>query len=154
MNVIITIINVILISLRELREIMIMDGSSKMGEVITLINRWILDPHSDPTEWSHGIRIIYRADHLNRYMYIRPPLSWSYGLYSRLWYLYSPPWLGHSLRTEKISMVLWFWGSVFWRSDYLNREKFVTLFKHFRGIFSLKKLLEVFLAEAPGSPLA
>ena len=150
----ITIINVILISLRELREIMIMDGSSKMGEVIALINRWILDPHSDPTEWSHGIRIIYRADHLNRYMYIRPPLSWSYGLYSRLWYLYSPPWLGHSLRTEKIAMVLWFWGSVFWRSDYLNREKFVTLFKHFRGIFSLKKLLEVFLAEAPGSPLA
>ena len=61
------------ISLRELREIMIMDGSSEMGEVITLINRWILDPHSDPTEWSHGIRIIYRADHQNRYMYIRPP---------------------------------------------------------------------------------
>ena len=39
MNVIITIINVILISLRELRVIMIMDGSSEMGEVIRLINR-------------------------------------------------------------------------------------------------------------------
>ena len=39
MNSMIAIISVILISLRELREIMIMDGSSEMREVITLINR-------------------------------------------------------------------------------------------------------------------
>ena len=32
MNILITLINVILISLRELSEIMIMDGSSKMGK--------------------------------------------------------------------------------------------------------------------------
>ena len=34
-----------------------------------------------------------------------------------------------------------FRGSLFGRSDYLNRKKFVTLFKHFNGIFSLKKFL-------------
>ena len=40
MNIMIAIINAILVSsLRELGVIMIMDGSWKMGEVITLINR-------------------------------------------------------------------------------------------------------------------
>ena len=65
-----------------------------------------------------------------------------------------------SLRTEKISMIIWLWGDVLRifgrRADYLNREKLVTLFKHFRGILSLKKFLEAFfeLLDPPVSPLS
>lgn len=42
------------------------------------------------------------------------------------------------------------------RADYLNREKLVTLFKHFRGILSLKKFLEALLEllDPPVSPLS
>ena len=147
MNIMITIISVILIRLRELSEIMIMDGSQKMREVITLINRWI--PNLIPPQLS---------DHMGFWLFIgliiwtdiHMPLLVLWIVFQALVFVL-PPWLGHSLRIEKIAMSLWFWGSVFWRSDYLNREKFVTLFKHLRGIFSLKKFLEVFLAEPPVS---
>ena len=139
-------------------------------EVITLINRWI--PTLIPPQLSDhmGFQIIYRSDHLSRYIHALL-VFWTdtqaRGLYSRLWILYSlslsfyPSLIGaFSLRTEKISMIIWLWGDVLRifgrRADYLNREKLVTLFKHFRGILSLKKFLEAFLEllDPPVSPLS
>ena len=61
-------------------------------EVITLINRWI--PTLIPPQLSDhmGFQIIYRSDHLSRYIHALL-VFWTdtqaTGLYSRLWYLYS-----------------------------------------------------------------
>ena len=76
-------------------------------EVITLINRWI--PTLIPPQLSDhmGFQIIYRSDHLSRYIHALL-VFWTdiqaMGLYSRLWYLYSLSillWLGHSLSELK-----------------------------------------------------
>ena len=110
----ICLISVILISLRELsRKIMIMDGSLKMGSE-NADKPMDSEPSFRPTEWSHGIQIIYRSDHLNRYIPMPPSLLVLWTVFQALVFVLPlPPWLGHSLGTETIAMVLWFWGSLY-----------------------------------------
>ena len=109
--------------------------------------------HSAPTEWSHGISD-YLSVRSSEQIYTCPLglLNWytSHGIvFQTLVFVLSLSillWLGHSL--SELKRFPWSFDllRIFGRrADYLNREKLVTLFKHFRGILSLKKFLEAFL---------
>ena len=123
------------------------------GEVITLINRWIPNPHSAQLSDHMGFRLFIRLI-IWTDIYIAPLLVFYMDCVPGFG-ICTPSLIGPFSRNRNdchASLIRR--KCVFWRGDYLNREKLVTLFKHLRGIFSLKKFLEVFLAEPPVSSLA